>query len=103
MRGRCYCVSANTADDRRNDDLREFTLHNCFCFVLATLPPAFKRDEEAMVPCGVVANVVREEPIDERHFVSPQYILIEVCEQPLPVAPSVVVLRIDLEYLLVEG
>ena len=56
-----------------------------------------------MVPRRIVANVVREQPVDERHFVSPQLFLIEVREQPLSVAPSVVVLRIDLEYLLVEG
>ena len=56
-----------------------------------------------MVPCRVVANVVREEPVDERQFVGPQLLLIEVREQPLPVAPSVIVLRICLEYLLVES
>jgi len=56
-----------------------------------------------MVPRRVVANVVGEEPVDERQFVGPQLLLIEVREQPLPVAPGVVVLRIGLEYLLVES
>jgi hypothetical protein len=55
-----------------------------------------------MMPCRVVAHVVREESLDERQLAGPQVPLIKVGEEPLPVAPSMVVLRVCLEYLFVE-
>lgn len=66
------------------------------------LRPVLERDEEAMMPCRVVAHVIREESLDERQLAGPQVRLINVGEEPLPVAPSMVVLRVCLEYLFVE-
>ena len=55
-----------------------------------------------MMPRRVVAHVISEESLDERQLVGPQVRLIKVGEQPLPVAPGVVVLWVYSEYLLVE-
>jgi hypothetical protein len=97
--------SADTSDDGQKEDmnLRQFAPHSLLQ-VLArpSLRPILERDEEAMMPCRVVADVVRKESLDERQLTGPQVRLIKVGEEPLPVAPSMVVLRVCLEHLFVE-
>jgi len=66
------------------------------------LAPTLKGDEEAMVPRRVIPHVVVEKPPDEGQLTRPQLGLVKVREQPLPVAPGVVVLRVGLEHFLVE-
>jgi len=92
-----------TPQKRGDKDSRKFTPHRLLRVLACPgLVPVLEREEEAMMPRRVVAHVISEESLDERQLVGPQVRLIKVGEQPLPVAPGVVVLCVYLEHLLVE-
>jgi hypothetical protein len=94
--------SADASDNGQNEgiNLRQFAPRRLLA--RPSLVLIFEWDEETMVPRRVVAHVIREESLHERQLASPQIRLIKVGEQPLPVAPSMVVLRVCLENLFIE-
>jgi len=63
----------------------------------ASLVSILECHEKAMMPSRIVTDVLSEESLDEWQLTSPQLLLIKVSEQPLPVAPGVIVLCVRFE------
>lgn len=93
----------NGGDVRLFIILREFSPQDCIPVFVSLPRPRLEYGEEPVVPRRVVPNVFREHVVHEGQFSLPQLIVVEVCQQPLPIRPRMIVLLVYFQRSRDEG
>lgn len=56
-----------------------------------------KYSKEPMVPCRVISNISIQQIFNKVQFPAPQLVVVKICQNPLPIRPRMIVLRVHLE------